>query len=228
MIGSIHQPNFLPWVPYFVKMAVGDLHVHLNHVQYSKNGWTNRCCIFLDPENKKYITIPVIKKDSSLPISEVRVSQNWKPTLRKARTTLSHKWSKRDGLEHSLEILNKVEDLCSETENLCSINVQIIDQICSFLNINTRVVDSSSVLNVDKKSGEDLVEHLCDSLKITSYISGTGAKNYMSHRVLEKINYKPIGIDQINLEDDKSGILDFISTYGSHAPEQFRLICRKV
>lgn len=41
MLVAIHQPNFCPTFPYFVKMACADKFVILNHVQFSKSGYQN-------------------------------------------------------------------------------------------------------------------------------------------------------------------------------------------
>ncbi len=39
---AIHQPNFIPWFPYFEKMAQCDIFVLLVDCQFEKNGYTNR------------------------------------------------------------------------------------------------------------------------------------------------------------------------------------------
>lgn len=39
---AIHQPNFIPWLPYFYKMAMADAFVILSHVQFEKGGYQNR------------------------------------------------------------------------------------------------------------------------------------------------------------------------------------------
>lgn len=39
---GVHQPNFVPWLPYFFKMAMCDKFVLLNSVQFEKNGFQNR------------------------------------------------------------------------------------------------------------------------------------------------------------------------------------------
>lgn len=39
---AIHQPNFIPWFPYFYKMAAVDLFILLKTVQFEKNGYQNR------------------------------------------------------------------------------------------------------------------------------------------------------------------------------------------
>ena len=42
MIVSIHQPNFMPWYPYFQKMQQADIFVVLENCQFEKNGFQNR------------------------------------------------------------------------------------------------------------------------------------------------------------------------------------------
>lgn len=39
---ACHQPNFIPWFPFFYKMAMVDKFVILNNVQFEKNGFQNR------------------------------------------------------------------------------------------------------------------------------------------------------------------------------------------
>ena len=42
MIVAIHQPNFIPWLPFFDKMAAADVFVILSECQFEKNGFQNR------------------------------------------------------------------------------------------------------------------------------------------------------------------------------------------
>jgi len=39
---AIHQANFVPWYPFFYKMAMADKFVILQNVQFEKNGYQNR------------------------------------------------------------------------------------------------------------------------------------------------------------------------------------------
>ena len=58
---GIHQPNFCPTFPYFVKMELADRFVILNHVQFSKTGYQNYQNLFggrwTNPVNHGNITI---------------------------------------------------------------------------------------------------------------------------------------------------------------------------
>ena len=42
MVISIHQPNFMPWYPFFQKIQKCDKFVILTHCQFEKNGYQNR------------------------------------------------------------------------------------------------------------------------------------------------------------------------------------------
>ena len=39
---SIHQPNFVPWYPFFQKIKEVDVFVILKECQFEKNGYQNR------------------------------------------------------------------------------------------------------------------------------------------------------------------------------------------
>jgi len=54
---AIHQPNFIPWYPFFYKMAKCDKFIILTHVQFEKNGFQNRYRY----SDGKWVTKPVSK-----------------------------------------------------------------------------------------------------------------------------------------------------------------------
>ena len=70
MIVTIHQPNFVPWYPYFQKIQQADVFVLLGHCQFEKNGYQNRFYLKdkwntlsvkkgLDPILEKYYVDPL-------------------------------------------------------------------------------------------------------------------------------------------------------------------------
>lgn len=60
---AIHQPNFIPWFPYFYKMHRADIFVLLTECQFEKNGYQNRARIA-----GRWWTMPV--KGGLLPIKQ--------------------------------------------------------------------------------------------------------------------------------------------------------------
>jgi len=54
---AIHQPQYMPWVGYFHKMAGADLFVYLDDVQFKKNEWQHRNRI-RSPEGWQWLSVP--------------------------------------------------------------------------------------------------------------------------------------------------------------------------
>jgi len=71
MLVAIHQPNFIPPFPYFVKMAICDKFVILNHVKYSNENFQNFQNIF----GKKW-TSPVVHEGHIPNIADKKYATN--------------------------------------------------------------------------------------------------------------------------------------------------------
>jgi len=54
MLLAAHQPNLIPWLSFFRKMALADKFVILRYVQFEKNGFQNRF-----NHKDKWMTMPV-------------------------------------------------------------------------------------------------------------------------------------------------------------------------
>ena len=78
MILSIHQPQYIPWLPYFSKIDRSDLFIFLDSVNFQKNGLQNRNEIKTG-QGRSWLTIPINHK-SGQKICETVVSTNfnWK------------------------------------------------------------------------------------------------------------------------------------------------------
>ena len=57
MIVAVHQPQYLPWLGYFDKMAKADIFCYLDNVQYKKNEWQNRNRI-KTAQGWQWLTVP--------------------------------------------------------------------------------------------------------------------------------------------------------------------------
>src|SRR5688572_9886507 len=61
MIMAAHQPQYLPWLGYFHKMAACDVFIYLDDVQYKKREFQNRNRIRVK-EGWQWLTVPVLTK----------------------------------------------------------------------------------------------------------------------------------------------------------------------
>jgi hypothetical protein len=80
MILSAHQPAYLPWLGYFHKIALADVFVVLDAVQFEKNSYINRNKV-KTANGEAWLTIPVeMKGHLSRTIADVRMQTagQWK------------------------------------------------------------------------------------------------------------------------------------------------------
>ena len=80
MILSVHQPQYLPWLGFFDKIAKSECFVFLDTVQYKPREWQNRNKI-RNKEDSIWLTVPVISKGQwRQSIQDVRIdnSTDWK------------------------------------------------------------------------------------------------------------------------------------------------------
>ncbi len=172
---SAHQPNFFPWLGYFVKVALSDFHIILDDVEYSKNNWINRNII--DSGKEHYLTLPVNKSDTSKPIKQVRLGQEYKFFVNKIVKTLEHQYKKSGSLTFIKNLLN--ESIDKNFTYLSELNLFYLTNIFKFFEISTPIYRKSDLeMDNDLKATKLLIE-LCKKYDCSNYISGIGSKNYL-------------------------------------------------
>lgn len=151
MIIAIHQPNFVPWYPFFQKIEQCDRFVIMSHCQFEKNNFQNRFS-YQGKWNTMQIrsgTELIKDKKYLFPYS------NWVDIQKKHK-----KLSIFDDLIH---------------ENLSKTNSGIIKRTCEFLNIKTEITaDYPTELTKTAR----LVD-ICLKNKATKYLSGISGRKYL-------------------------------------------------
>lgn len=172
MIVSIHQPQYLPWLPYFLKIEKSDVFILLDTVDFQKNGLQNRNQI-KTAQGAHWLTVPV-KQQLGQKIIDVKIDDNtaWR---RKHWQTIQQCYGKAQAFkdyEKDLEVLYMREWI-----GLCELNVEIISMMMHWMNIQTPVFRSSQMKATGAAS--ELVLNLCSEVGATRYLSGAGGKNYL-------------------------------------------------
>ncbi len=156
MIISIHQPNFLPWFPFFQKISEADIFVIMGHCQFEKNNFQNRFQI-----NDKWQTLRVKKGNDPIVEKEyLNAKEDWDTIKRK--------------LPEYKSILDRM-DYCI-SNNLLETNTKIIKHICKELNIDTKIV---SDFKTDLTKTERLLG-LCKYYEANKYLSGPSGDKYLN------------------------------------------------
>jgi hypothetical protein len=174
MIVAIHQPNFVPWLGYFYKIASSDVFVLLDDVQFTKNGFTNRNRI-KTAQGEHWLTLPVVQSGQfGQLISDCKIQQK-ELSCKKMINTLRMNYAKSG---YAKMLLPEFEKTLSESsESLLETNISIIKWVCEKLHITTPIITSSSLAIEGKESTERLIA-ICKKLNATTYISGKGGFKY--------------------------------------------------
>lgn len=159
---TIHQPNFVPWYPFFQKIQQADIFVILSHCQFEKNGFQNRFQM-----NQRWHTLSVHR--GLQPIREkiyVNAKKDWEVI--------------KTNLKEYEELLSEM-DYCI-TDNLYDTNFCIIKHLVKKLDIKTQVVED---YRTELKSTHRLVD-ICKKFGATKYLAGQGGKDYLEESLFEK------------------------------------------
>ena len=177
MIVSIMQPAYLPWLGYFERIALSDLHIILDDVQLersSKTRFTNRNKIRTD-QGWAWLTIPVKTAGLGQPlisVAEIDAGQNWKD---KHWRSISQQYA------HAPFFSNYREELHTlYMQNWVRLNPLLLETtawIKRQLGLKTNCIQSSDLPVVGCKS--QLILELCIHVGATKYISGTFGHDYL-------------------------------------------------
>lgn len=190
MIVAIHQPNYLPWLGFFHKMALSDVFVLLDDVQFPRNkGFCSRVRI-KRADGPYLLSIPVKEKRALRKISEIEIAnevywnwQHWK--------TIEFSYKKAPFFSQYAGIFKAV--YLKRWEKLIDINVTFIKLIKDALNIKTKLIFSSEISDSGLKGNEKIFSIL-KALNADAYISGEGkgAARYIKPEEFSKNDIKLI------------------------------------
>ena len=178
MIITIHQPEHLPWLGLFNKMAKAEKYVILDSVQYEKNYFQNRNRI-LGTNGVQWLSVPVSNKghmDSS--IAETRIADDQKNSRwrEKYLQTVRMSYGKYPYFNDVFPLLEKA--VSTDSNYLYDINMAIIVSFNEALDIHPEYVRSRDlgveglksdlILDINKKAGADV------------YIAGPSGRDYLN------------------------------------------------
>jgi hypothetical protein len=173
MIVSIHQPQYLPWLPYLLKIEQSDAFVILDSVDFQKNGLQNRNQI-KTAQGAHWLTVPVRQKLGQK-ILDVQIDSgaDWR---KKHWQTLLQSYRKAAAFA---AYAGELEALYQrQWESLCELNIVLLGMLMRWMGIE-RPIYRSSALDCAGAASE-LVLNLCRKLGATRYLSGTGGRDYLN------------------------------------------------
>lgn len=176
MILTIHQPEHLPWLGFFNKMAFAEQYVLLDGVQYRKNYFQNRNQI-LGTNGKQWLSVPVEQTGhSGERICDIRIANDSNPKWKeKYIRTIKLSYCKHPFFNDIYPFFEGL--LNKEYSFLVDFNLEIIFYFCDVLNIHPKFVRSSALKSNGLKS--DLILSICRELNADTYIAGPSGRDYL-------------------------------------------------
>lgn len=173
MIVAIHQPNYIPWLGYFYKMANCDIFVFLNDALHSKKYYTHRSRI-KTKDGVRWLTVPLSAKE--VKINELVICNDVKWQL-KHWNIMETAYRKAPYWDEYSSYFKDIYDKKIIWSSLSELNYKIISIIRDLLGITTPTVESSE-LQIESKKGSERNLCICKQLGADIYLSGEGAKRY--------------------------------------------------
>ena len=196
---AILQSNYIPWKGYFDIIAAVDEFILYDDMQFTKNDWRNRNKI-KTPQGLQWLTVPTGQKIGRR-IRDVTLHGNWQS---KHWKTLSCNYSRATYFSEITEWLKPLY-LNEQYEYLSQLNRCMIEAVCQYLGITTKIANSW-----DYSLGEGKTERLvslCKQACATHYVSGPAAKEYIDENL-----FRDHGINLIWI--DYSGYIEYQQLWG--------------
>ncbi len=202
---SIHQPNYLPWLGYFHKMASSDILVLLDDVQFSKQSYINRVKI-LGGQGDRWLSVPVKASLGDTINAVTPANSGW---VRSHIDTLYGAYKSAAKFKQTWPAVETLYDDLP-TGSIADINTLLIRRIAGRLGIETELL-SSSTLNASHLRSDDRL--VCIVKKLSpqgTYLSGKGGTGYQDPAKFKK---QGIEIALSNFQHPKydQGLNDFVA-----------------
>ena len=197
MIIAIHQPDYIPYLGYFYKLAKSDKFVYLDDAQYSNDNMHNWNKI-KTPQGELRLKVPVEHHlGDALNTVRTRDELKWKE---KHLKTIEMNYGKAPYFQ---EIFPRFKELLlQDYPNISEMNIAINTWIAESFGLKTQFFKSSEMDILTVR--EERVIDLCVALEGDVYISGHGASVYQEEEhftsrgvKLVYTDYEPIEYEQL-------------------------------
>lgn len=170
---GIMQPYFFPYLGYWQLLNAVDEYVIYDDVNYIKNGWINRNRILIQGD-AHYFTLPLEGASSYSLINQIRIA-NQKESYQKMLKTLQIAYGKAPFFPVTYDLVSQVFNESTDS-SLLQLLVSSHKHLCDLLQINTKLLLSSSIAKQNELHGKEKVIELCKILGATGYYNAIGGK----------------------------------------------------
>jgi WbqC-like protein family len=187
---AIHQPNYIPWLGYFFKIAHANRFVFLDMVVYPGRSLVNRNSI-KTAHGAAWLTIPVLKSGRSGQLIGEVETDNTKGWAHRHLATIRSNYGRAPHFKEIFALLEPhYRAATRNSSSLADFNIGVICSIVTYLDVSTQFIRASE-LNVSGQK-TDLLLDICRAIGANTYLAGTGAKSYQEDAKFEENGITPV------------------------------------
>ncbi len=181
MLVAIHQPNFLPWLGYFDKIARADRFVILDSVplQLTGGNYTNRVKMIVSGK-PAWITMPLRRGHEARNRIDQAEYVGDAGTRRKIVRSIAQSYAKAPFFSSVMPLVERV--MGRETASLVEFNLAGIYAVAEALGLRTDHIVRSSAMAVEGHSNE-LLAQIVRAAGGQTYLAGQGAGGYQDDSI---------------------------------------------
>ena len=182
MIISIIQPSFLPWLGYFEQMAVANLFVYLDDVQYTRKDWRNRNRL-KSPSGIKWGSVPVHKgAGRGMLIKDACINYNnaWQENV---IAKIVQWYRKATYFDDVFPLFRDV--LENRYDFLVDLNYALDRKIMGYLEISTPLYKSSDIAKKSRDQNMEIIE-ICSYHGADILYDGKSAQQFIDKEMFRR------------------------------------------
>jgi hypothetical protein len=182
---AIMQPYFFPYIGYFQLISTVDEFVIYDNIEFTKKGWINRNRILVNGTDA-IISLPLKKDSDFLHINERFLADTWEIERKKILNRIAESYRKAPYFKETFEVLE--ECIMYEDRNLFNFIFYSVKTILKFLNINTKIVVSSTISINHQLRSDEKVMAICKERGAEIYINPIGGLDIYDKQIFLKNN----------------------------------------
>ena len=180
---GIMQPYFMPYIGYWQLMAAVDTYVVYDDVNYIKGGWVARNNILLNGQ-KHMFTITLNGASPNKLFNEITIKDDFKKFSR----LIESAYRKAPYYAEVSALLNKIYNYGDKS--LGTFMMNSFQVVLDYLEIDTKLVLSSTIEKDNSLRGKEKVKHICHLLGADTYYNAIGGQE-----LYDKNDFKADGIN---------------------------------
>jgi WbqC-like protein family len=183
---AIHQPDLLPWIGFFVKVAKANTLIVLDHVENNpRRAFLCKRVSFQLPAAVGYLGLSLEAPPSGqigVPLTDMRLAADMPKIADKLLKTIEQTYRRAPHYATTFPLVSAF--LLSSEVRLVQRNMSFIDTVLEHLELRPRQLYSSTLSPT--LSGGELVAELCSMAGADVYISGEGGRAYQTAESFER------------------------------------------